>query len=98
MYYYITTHHPVIKLESSCVLSTSSRFDIDGVWPAFLAVSAPPSQPEFLHCVYFGMQLHSVCVSRRLLSDVSITPVVRLYSEILYVRVCIIKLLQKTGF
>jgi len=95
MYCYITTHHPVIKLESSSVLS--SRFDIDSVWPAFMAVSAPASQTDFIHCVYFGMQLHSVCVSRRLLCDVSITPV-QLYTEIQYVRMCIDKLLQKTGF
>ena len=56
------------------------------VWPAFLAVSAPLSQPDFLHCVHLGMQLSCLrsllCVSRRLLGDVSSHHFVQLYPEI----------------
>ena len=52
-----------------------------------------------IHILQFGMQLSCLrsvlCVSRRLLSDVSSPHFVQLYSEIQYVRMCIIKLLQR---
>ena len=85
MYYYTSSS----KLESSSSV-LSSRFDIDGVWPAIVAVSAPSSQTDFIHCVQFTMQLSCLrsvlCVSHRLLSDLSSPPVVQLYPEIQYVR------------
>ena len=52
-----------------------------------------------IHILQFGMQLSCLqsvlCVSHRLLSDVSSPPFVQLYPEIQYVRMCNIKLLQK---
>jgi len=66
------------------------------VWPAFLAVSLHHGSQIFFSA-QFGMQLscfRSVfCVSRRLLGDVSSPPFVQLYSEIQYVRMCIINYL-----
>ena len=68
MYYYTSSS----KLESSSSV-LSSRFDIDGVWPAIVAVSAPPSQTDFIHCVQFGMQLATVLPSVGILCFSQIT-------------------------